>query len=108
MIIYILSLQIVSKFGFSYNIRRKQEGIKLRGIICPTVTKNICKPRKNAQNRLVFQNRYHLSEAIRKILIPSDKCSVDVSDVGVYFSILIHKEAHLSIFAVNRKYRLHS
>ena len=65
-------------------------------LICPTVTKNICKPRNNAQNRLVFQNRYHLSEAIRKILIPSDKCSVDISDVEVYFSILIHKEPHLS------------
>ena len=37
-----------------------------------------------------------MSEAIRKILIPSDKCSVDISDVGVYFSILIHKETHLS------------
>ena len=42
-------------------------------IICPTVTKNICKPRKNAQNRLVSQNRYHLSDTIRKIWIPSDK-----------------------------------
>ena len=65
-------------------------------LICPTVTKNICKPRNNAQNRLVFQNRYHLSEAIRKILIPSDKCSVDISDVEEYFSILIHKKPHLS------------
>ena len=37
-----------------------------------------------------------MSEAIRKILIPSDKCSVDISDVEVYFSILIHKEPHLS------------
>lgn len=37
-----------------------------------------------------------MSEAIRKILIPSDKCSVDISDVGVYSSILIHKEPHLS------------
>ena len=34
------------------------------------VTKNICKPRKNAQNRLAFQ----------------DKCSVDVSDSGVHLS----------------------
>ena len=39
---------------------------------------------KNAQNRFVFQNRYHLSEAIRKILIPSDKCSVDISDAGMH------------------------
>ena len=61
-------------------------------LICPTVTKNICKPRKNAQNRLVFQNRYHLSEAIRKILIPSDKCSVDISDSGVYLSGRIKKK----------------
>ena len=60
------------------------------------VTKNICKPRNNAQNRLVFQNRYHLSEAIRKILIPLDKCSVDASDSGVHLSILVHKEPHLS------------
>ena len=59
--------------------------------ICPTVTKNICKPRKNAQNRLVFQNRYHLSEAIRKILIPLDKCSVNVSDSGVHLSGRIKK-----------------
>ena len=61
-------------------------------LICPTVTKNICKPRKNAQNRLVFQNRYHLSEAIRKILIPLDKCSVDVSDSGVHLSVRIKKK----------------
>ena len=61
-------------------------------LICPTVTKFICKPRKNAQNRLVFQNRYHLSEAIRKILIPSDKCSVDVSDSGVHLSGRIKKK----------------
>ena len=39
------------------------------------VTKNICKPRKNAQNRLAFQ----------------DKCSVDVSDSGVHLPILIQK-----------------
>ena len=43
------------------------------------VTKNICKPRKNAQNRLAFQ----------------DKCSVDVSDEGVHLSILVQKN-HLS------------
>lgn len=78
--------------GFSYNIRRKQEGIKLGGIICPTFTKFICKPRKNAQNRLAIQNRCHLSEVIRKILIPSDKCSVDVSDSGVYLSGRIKKK----------------
>lgn len=65
-------------------------------LICPTVTKFICKPRKNAQNRFVFQNRYRLSEAIRKILIPSDKCSVNVSDSGVQLSILVQKETHLS------------
>ena len=59
--------------------------------ICPTVTKFICKTRKNAQNRFVFQNRYHVSEAIRKILIPSDKCSVDVSDSGVHLSGRIKK-----------------
>jgi hypothetical protein len=82
--------------GFSYNIRRKQEGIKLGGIICPTVTKIICKPRKNGQDRLVFGNSYHLSEGIRIFLIASDKCSVDISDVEEYFSILIHKKPHLS------------
>ena len=70
----------------------KQEGIKLVKHHCPTVTKFICKPRKNGQNRLVFQNRYHLSEAIRKILIPSDKCSIDVSDVGVHLSGRIKKK----------------
>ena len=42
------------------------------------VTKNICKPRKNAQNRLAFQ----------------DKCSVDVSDEDL--SILVQKGSHLS------------
>ena len=60
------------------------------------VTKFPCKPRKNAQNRLVFQDKYHLFEAIRKILIPSDKCSVDVSDSGVHLSGRIKKEPHLS------------
>lgn len=51
--------------------------------ICPTVTKSLCKPRKKGQNILVFKNRYHLSDSIRKILIPSDKCSVDISDAGI-------------------------
>ena len=60
------------------------------------VTKFICKPRKNDENRLVFQDKYHLSEAIRKILIPSDKSSVDVSDSGVHLSILIQNKPHLS------------
>ena len=36
-----------------------------------------------------------MSEAIRKILIPSDKCFVDVSDEGVHLSILVQKN-HLS------------
>ena len=60
--------------------------------ICPTVTKFICKPRINGQDRLVFGNSYHLSEAIRKILIPSDKCSVYVSDSGVHLSGRIKKK----------------
>ena len=44
---------------------------------------------------IILQNN-HLSEGIRIFLIASDKCSVDISDVEVYFSILIHKEPHLS------------
>lgn len=59
--------------------------------ICPTFTKLICKLRKNAQNRLAFQNRYHLSNGIRIFLIASDKCSVDVSDSGVHLSGRIKK-----------------
>ena len=55
------------------------------------VTKNICKPRKNGQNRLVFQNRYHLSEGIRIFLIASDKCSIDVSNAVVHLSGRIKK-----------------
>ena len=40
------------------------------------VTKNICKPRKNTQNRLAFQ----------------DKCSVNVYDSGVHLSGRIKKK----------------
>ena len=36
-----------------------------------------------------------MSEAIRKILIPSDKCSVNVSDSGVHLSGRIKKETRL-------------
>ena len=39
-----------------------------------------------------YKKETHLSDAIRKIWIPSDKCSVDISDLGVYFSILVQKE----------------
>ena len=61
------------------------------------VTKFICKPRKNGQNRLAFQNRYHLSEGIRIFLIASDKCSIDVSNAVVHLSGRIKKkETHLS------------
>ncbi len=73
---------------------------ELFGVTVPTINYHL--------GQIEQSGEIHLSEAIRKILIPSDKCSVDISDVGVYFSILIHKEAHLSIFAVNREYRLHS
>ena len=61
-------------------------------LICPTFTKFICKPRKNGQNRLVFQNRYHLSEGIRIFLIASDKCSIDVSNAVVHLSGRIKKK----------------
>ena len=61
-------------------------------LICPTVTKNICKPRINGQDRLVFGNSYHLSEGIRIFLIASDKCSVNVSDSGVHLSGRIKKK----------------
>ena len=69
--------------------------------LCPTVTKIICKPRKNAQNRMVFQNRYHLSEAIRKILIHSDKCSINVSGSGVHLSILMQKVPFVRYYPKN-------
>ena len=68
----------------------QQRMAELFGVTVPTINYHLGQIKQSGE--------IHMSDAIRKILIPSDKCSVDVSDVGVYFSILVHKEAHLSFF----------
>ena len=49
---------------------------ELFGVIVPTINYHL--------GQIEQSGEIHLSGAIRKILIPSDKCSVDISDAGIH------------------------
>jgi len=62
----------------------QQRMAELFGVTVPTINYHL--------GQIEQSGEIHLSEVIRKILIPSDKCSVNVSDSGVHLSGRIKKK----------------